>query len=344
MEEHRVTIRELAARCGYSRATVARALKNDPATNAKTREIVQAWAEKLNYQPDPILSNIGARAWRRPRKMSANLAYLVASQSQTAPHIDERIMEWLGRSGLATGYRLEKIDLDSDPRTPLQLAHQLFQHGIRGLVFSSSVPETRLRQLSLDRFAVLAIGMGHSPALVDVIRRDTVGLDERLWREFLSRGYRRIGYVHVAHPDRPIEEAENLAFYHYLKHGANLGRGVFVCLTAYQPGERFDFRQWIRTKRLEAVAGFNAGVMFDLEKDGIEVPGHVGFGTIRVASAQKQVTGFASGLETICEEAVGQLDKKLRLGQFGLPEEPKRILIRPPWQEGETLPRKVDRS
>jgi len=333
-----VTIRELAARCGYSRATVARALKNDPATNVRTREIVQEWARKLNYQPDPVLTNIGARAWRRPRRMSANLAYIVASRAQTAPHIDERLMEWLGKSGVATGYRLEKVDLDTDPRPPGLLVHQLFQHGIRGLVFSASVPEDRLLEMPLERFAVLAIGLGHSPGVVDVIRRDSIGLDERLWREFLERGYRRIGYVHREHPDRPSEEAENLAFYHYLKHGPKLGRGIQLWMTTVGSEEEFDYRDWVRSKRLEAVAGFNAGVLFDLKKAGLTVPGDVGFGTIRIASAQERVTGFASGLETICEEAVGQLDKKLRLGHFGLPKDPKRILIRPPWQEGETLP------
>jgi len=338
MQTHRVTIRELAEKCGYSRSTVARALKGDPATKKETREIVQAWAEKLGYQPDPVLTNIGARAWRRPREMKSNLGYVLASEEQTAPKVDDMILQELERTGVGNGYRIERVDLSLETRRPAAVANGLFHRGIRGLFFSASVSRASLESLPLDRFAVLALGYGNSPMFLDTIRRDTLLLDEELWDKLMERGYRRIGYAHYFHPDRIREDAENLAFYHYVKHRKPLGRKIAVRLAELGPDQPFDYRGWIEKEKLDAVVGFNVGVLVEMRSQGIEVPEEVGFATIRIPFKAATASGYSSGLDVICRDALGQMDKKLRLGHFGLPECPKRILIRPPWVEGETLP------
>lgn len=339
MTEYRPTIREIALKCGYSRSTVARALKGDPATKKETRQVVKEWAEKLGYLPDPVLTNIGARAWRRPREMRSNLGYVIASSSQLAPKIDEMIIKALEQEGLSEGYRLEPVDID-DGRSPTAIAHNLYHRGIRGLFFSASILPERLRSLSLERFSVLAVGLGNTPHIIDIVRRDTPGMEEELWNEILERGYRRIGFAMVSHPDRPGAEAEGLMHYLYKKFRRSGKKQPFFTHAIWEPGKKTSFRSWIEGERLDVIVGFNASLIYDLEAEGISVPGEVAFASARLPGSAGRVTGFSGGIDKICHEALAQMSNKLRLGSFGLPDEPKRIMLRTSWVEGETLPRK----
>ena len=339
--DNRVTIREIAQRSGYSRSTVARALKGDPATAEKTRSAVKKWADKLGYQPDPVLSHIGARAWRRPRDLTkANLGFIYASSQQTAPAFDRYLIEELQRHSQDHGYRLEPIDLDADTRRPKALMHNLFHQGMRGMFFNASMRGNRILELPMDRFAVIALGMGHSPPYVDVVRRDTLILDESLWKTILERGYKRIGYAMIRHPERWREECENMAFIHHLMHGGVLPDELHVSLANYVPGAGFRFRRWIERDRLEVVVGFNGGTYQSLLDEGLKIPEEVAFTSIRQLKHNDDVSGFTDNVGEICREAILQLDKKLRLMDFGLPAVPKRTLLRPPWNEGITLPDK----
>ncbi len=343
----RVTIRDLARLSGFSRSTVARALKDDPATAAQTRREVKALAQRMNYRPDPVLSHIGARAWRRPREVSrANLAYIFASADQTAPRMDQTLARELQRQGEASGYCLDMIDLNAEGQDPEAISRRLYQRGIRGVVFSASTRWKSQAPIPLDRFAVIALGLGHSPQGIDVVRRDTIQLEERTWSEVLRRGYRRIGFVRIPHEDRPVVEAENMAFINHLLQGKHYPQGFRPRLHDYdpagEPSQRRALAQWVLKEELEVVIGFNSGTCGILLGEGVNIPGQVAFASSRIIRENSRAAGFCSGVPELCREVLHQLDKKLRLGLFGRPKTPKRLLITPPWNEGDTLPWKVD--
>ncbi|MGF1448692.1 MAG: LacI family DNA-binding transcriptional regulator [Opitutales bacterium] len=342
----RVTIRDLARLSGFSRSTVARALKDDPATAASTRDRVKALAQRMNYRPDPVLSHIGARAWRRPREASrASLAYIYASDDQTAPKMDQTLAEELQRLGEASGYGLETVNLHAGKETPEAIARRLYHRGIRGVVFSASTRWDMRPPMPLERFAVIAMGLGHSPEGIDVVRRDTIRLEEKTWTEVLKRGYRRIGFVLMPHPDRPLADAENHAFIHYLLHSKRYPKDcrplTYDLSPDATPGQRQQLAEWVRSQDLEVILGFNSGICGILKAEGIDIPGQIAFASSRVVRQNSRVTGFSPGVPELAREVLHQLDKKLRLGLFGRPETPKRLLISPPWNEGETLPWRV---
>ncbi|MEL6843851.1 MAG: LacI family DNA-binding transcriptional regulator, partial [Bacteroidota bacterium] len=52
MNQHRITIKDLARELGISKSTVSRALRGHPNVKRETREAVKALAEKLDYHPD----------------------------------------------------------------------------------------------------------------------------------------------------------------------------------------------------------------------------------------------------------------------------------------------------
>lgn len=57
----RITMAELAKKCGYSKATISRALADDPRVKAETKFFIQQMADKYNYQPHVVASNLAKR-------------------------------------------------------------------------------------------------------------------------------------------------------------------------------------------------------------------------------------------------------------------------------------------
>ena len=57
----KITMAELAKKCGYSKATVSRALADDPRVKAETKAYIREMAEKYNYQPHMVASNLARR-------------------------------------------------------------------------------------------------------------------------------------------------------------------------------------------------------------------------------------------------------------------------------------------
>ncbi|NMB02738.1 MAG: LacI family transcriptional regulator [Firmicutes bacterium] len=56
-----ITMAELAKKCGFSKATVSRALANDPRVKPETKALILEMAQKYNYQPHAVASNLARR-------------------------------------------------------------------------------------------------------------------------------------------------------------------------------------------------------------------------------------------------------------------------------------------
>ncbi|HKM43728.1 MAG TPA: LacI family DNA-binding transcriptional regulator, partial [Limnochordia bacterium] len=57
----KITMAELARKCGYSKATVSRALADDPRVKPETKALIIEVAEEYNYQPHMVASNLAKR-------------------------------------------------------------------------------------------------------------------------------------------------------------------------------------------------------------------------------------------------------------------------------------------
>ena len=57
----KITMAELARKCGFSKATVSRALADDPRVKPETKAYIQEMAQKYNYEPHVVASNLARR-------------------------------------------------------------------------------------------------------------------------------------------------------------------------------------------------------------------------------------------------------------------------------------------
>ncbi|HHT73068.1 MAG TPA: LacI family transcriptional regulator [Firmicutes bacterium] len=54
----KISMAEIARQCGVSKATVSRALADDPRVKPETKEYIKEVAKRFNYEPHPIASNL----------------------------------------------------------------------------------------------------------------------------------------------------------------------------------------------------------------------------------------------------------------------------------------------
>lgn len=57
----KVSMAEIARQCGVSKATVSRALADDPRVKPETKQYIKEVARRFNYEPHPIASNLARR-------------------------------------------------------------------------------------------------------------------------------------------------------------------------------------------------------------------------------------------------------------------------------------------
>lgn len=57
----KITMAELARKCGFSKATISRALADDPRVKPETKTLILEMAEHYNYQPHMVASNLAKR-------------------------------------------------------------------------------------------------------------------------------------------------------------------------------------------------------------------------------------------------------------------------------------------
>ncbi len=75
IRQHRISLKDLAARLGVSIATVSRALRNSHEVSDELRERVQKLAKELNYRPNPFAQSLRSEA---PKVIGVVVPNLVA--------------------------------------------------------------------------------------------------------------------------------------------------------------------------------------------------------------------------------------------------------------------------
>ncbi len=161
------SMRQLAAACGLSVATVSRALRGAPQVTAETRSKVEAAARQLGYGFNPYVGQLMS-SFRRSQgeTMQGNLAFLWCEGGPARGNIHFGAMRQhaLARAS-ELGYFVSEFSLPD--HSPVALVRMLSSRGIRGVLVlspASAAGKSHLR-VKLDDFACVSIGWSlYSPA------------------------------------------------------------------------------------------------------------------------------------------------------------------------------------
>ena len=184
-----VTITDIAKACGYSRATVSKALNGAPDVKKETVECIQEYARKLGYHP-----NAAARALKVGRSYNIGVLFSDTSGVGLSHEYFSRIFESIKKEAEKQGYDITFISQNLGSMSMDYLEHTRYR-SCDGVVIASA---------DFHDPAIVRLGESDVPTVTldyqfdsrTAILSDNVQGVDALVRYVYSKGHRRIAFIH----------------------------------------------------------------------------------------------------------------------------------------------------
>ncbi len=341
----RATLGDVAREAGVSRATVSRALNDNPVISEPVRKRIRKVADRLGYRPDPEVARLLGYLKRSRRVRTESVvavlnAYNPPERMRAEPYT-QRLLQGARKRAEELGYVLDELPLYSEGMTPRRFDQILRARGIKGLLVPPE-PEPLFRA-GIDWSAVAAVATTTTAQPLDlhrVLPHNHANM-ERVIEAALARGYRRIGLIYW-----PIlEERQMNAATSVLGWYARVaGRCAPLAMLEWDwklGGPKLDARlsAWVKKTRPDIVLGFGDYLRERLQQVcGLRVPEDVGY--LSYAETTPGVAHLDQNPEAVGGAALDLLSAQIHRGEAGVPATPKTILVGGRVVEGATL-RKV---
>lgn len=312
MKFSQVTIKDIARELGISPSTVSRALKDHPDISSKTKEAVNALADKLNYQPNVVALNLRQK---KTFTIGVIIPELVHFFFSTVISGIEDVAYQAGYSVILAqsneSYEREKTDIKA-----------LFNSRVDGLLMSIS-RETK----TFDHIeSIIAKGIPvvfydrtfNTTQCSNVLVDDYVGAKEAV-NHLIDQGYKKIAFLEGS-PGLIITADRKRGYEDALReHGLEI-KEAFVqeCLTgSLEEGKRATKKLLAMTNPPDAIFTANdplaVGAMQSIKEAGLKIPQDVG------------VVGFSNwSYGSLLEPSLTTVDQP----GFEMGQEAARLLIR----------------
>ena len=293
-----VTMEDVAARAGVSRALVSIVFRGVPGASDENRERVMRAAEELSYRPDQR-----ARLLGRGRSRTIGISFGLHDENHG------ELVEAFYQASDESGY-----DLIVSPNAPTrgeeEAAQSLVDYRCEALVLiGPSLTRAELEALA-TRGPVVVVARAVRSAQVDVVRTDDAAGARLAVEHLVELGHRRIAHIHAG---RIAGAAERRAGYREAMRDAGLDTDIELIA-----GGRFEDDGWkaadqlLETGTATAVFTYNdqcsVGLIARLRDRGVGVPRDVsvvGFDDTRLArSASLALTTIAQDTDAIARHAL----------------------------------------
>ncbi|MGU3392370.1 LacI family DNA-binding transcriptional regulator [Sphingomonas sp. M1A8_2b] len=180
------TISDVAARAGVSPMTVSRVINGETNVRPKTREIVNAAIEALNYAPNPAARSLAGAGQTRIGLLYSNpsagfLSEFLLGSLEQASRRDVQIV-------------VEKCELGDHE---LEVTRHLIEGGIDGIILPPPLCEAAGVLDLLAKAGIPAIAVATAMPSADQL---AIGIDDReaasiMTQHIMDLGHRRIGFI-----------------------------------------------------------------------------------------------------------------------------------------------------
>jgi DNA-binding LacI/PurR family transcriptional regulator len=303
-DERAVTMADVAARAGVSRALVSIVFRGVPGASDQNRELVMRAAEELGYRPDRRASLLGS-------SRSRTIGVVFGLHHEFHTELVERLYQAVGATGfdLALGATAPT----RDERTAVQ---SLLEFRCEALVLiGPAMPRRHLEELAQQVPVVVVARELRAPSF-DVVRTDDVHGARLAVEHLVELGHRAI--VHVDGQRAP-GAAQRRRGYRDAMAAAGLARQARIVPGGLsdEDGERAAAALTSGRARPTAVVAFNdhcaAGLLASVRQRSIVVPG----GLSVVGYDDSHIAGLSTiGLTTVAQDsqalAAASLDLAVR--------------------------------
>lgn len=334
-------MKHVAAAAGVSVMTVSLALRRAPSIPAATRERVLGAAEQLGYRRNPLVSALMAdlRGKKARGAEAHTIAYVESYPADGPPQQTgslRRFRDGVVAGAAKHGFGVQVFRLGEGGLSEARLEQVLEARGIRGVVFAPFPRTGSALTQAWGNHALAALGYSLArPGLHRAVNHQAHSIKLAL-AELRARGYRRIGLVIRRHEDQRTER-NWLSSVLLAQHDA-AGSELSYPLLLAEKIERRALLAWVERERPEVVVTTEPEVGPMLPRGRAGGPGRVGFAHLHLTPDAVGCSGIDQNNERVGEAAVDLVVEQLHGNAFGVPGNPKTVLIEGRWVAGMTAP------
>lgn len=334
------SIRQIAAACGFSKTTVAAALRDESEIAPATRTLIRATAQKMGYRTDARMTELMSHLRvGRPSRAVCNLAWLntnANADNWTVRDYNRIYLDGARRRAEELGYSLDEVWMGNPRLTVAQLTRQLKTRGIRGLIlpFPESCPV--LRPFDWQNYATVGLDESHSELKVNRVlpnnHRNMLAACEAIH----ALGYRRPALMISEHADLETATAFSSAF-------ARCQQKIFGGRGIPLPSDMNDTNDtvaWVKKHRPDIVIGNTHQLYDELVAAGFRVPADLAYVHLHLGPDTPGWAGINPGQSDLGAAAVEAVLALVHRNETGLPARPKEIALLGEWTDGWTAPRR----
>lgn len=330
-------MRSLARLTGFSKATVANALRGDPSVAAETARRIRAAADAAGYERNRLVTGLMSAMRRR---QTAGFHGVLASVDFAEPDRPEhgpfhrQLVAGARARAAELGFQLEPFVVGERRLTLARLGGILRTRGIQGIIVLPAWRPPDLSGLDWGDFAAVAADQMPTTVQLHCVCPDHYRALFELLERLVARGYRRPGLVLETGRDERVMLRRRGALQAFQQRLPAADR---VPVLEAPQINRTAFRAWFRRHRPDVVLAHETGVQELIEAEGVTVPAECGFVCLNLAKAKRPCAGLdlqpgLIGARTV-ELLIGQLQQNGR----GVPEYPSTLTLAARFVEGPTL-------
>lgn len=331
---------DVARIAGVHPSTVSLALRDHPSIPVETRERVRRAAEKIGYQPHPLVSALMTfRRSARSGPRHTTLAFVTTSRPANAWRESLTLLDQLAGAeerARQQGYRIEEFPLYAPGMTTARFNQVLRSRGILGLIIAPLRNDSDTAPIEWEHFAAVALAFTlHRPAIPRVGNDHNQSMRLAI-AECRRRGYRRIGLVVPPSIEERVEHQWLAGF--LVEHAYPTRRAAPSPLIAETLPEE-NFLQWFRAERPDVIlAGGHLDLILRwLKRAGIRVPQDIGVASLDLHVRDGSIAGIDQHSEEIGAAVVDHLIGRLHRNELGAPAHAVRLHVMGEWIDGATV-------
>lgn len=332
-----VTMAEIAARAGVSRAKVSLVLRHPTRGSPDLAARVSAAITELGYHRDPLHAALLAhRRSNATRPKHTTIAYLTSS----APGVNwrnfvshQQMFDGAVQRAREIGYTLEEFSLTSH-MSARRLRVILLARGIHAIVVAPVPDGCRPLDFDFSEFSNVGLGFSFGWPPIERVSNDHFQSIVLAVRECRQAGYRRIGLV----VSRAVSE----------RLGNRWLAGYLLCQAQFPAGERLAslmpetvadiplaLPAWLKQQKPDVLIYGDSELNTSLAE---LVPARIGLVNLHRSSPGSTESGIDQASSEVGARAVDAVVSQLHHNTRGLVPHPSQHLIPGRWVAGETTP------
>lgn len=340
-----VTLKDIAAKVGYSKNTVSLALRDDRQLPTATRARIRRVAEEMGYQPNAVVSHLMAQLRaRHPPRFQAKLALVNANRQADAfrrhPTIPAYV-EGCQRQAAKLGYGFDPFWLHAPELTAESWLRVLRTRNIKGLLLVGLMDTNRLPPSLApvwETLPTVVTGVRTRDPALSFSSVDHHHLALTAFEKSLALGYRRPALVLDDVIDRLVERRFSAGFLTGQQSlPANRRIPSFTDFAESRAAPNL-FYAWLRRHKPDVLFILYNDVLDWLKARGLRVPADLAVIQLEWRATRPQIAGMNQHNDITGAAAVDMLISQIHNNDRGVPAFPRATLIGATWMDGASAP------